>query len=106
VTKQQKRRIVDYSPTIFDAVDEVIKYLNQIKEKYPGKELFLEDEWTGYEDVSYEVSYYEEETDEEYQQRLKLEEAQRKYEEEQKQKNVARRKKEEEFFKLKRELGY
>lgn len=75
---------------LYGSLDEAIKYLQEVREKYPQAQ--LEEYWYGYEDMCLRFTYLRDETDKEFEQRKEM---QRIYEE-----NVKREKERE---KLKKE---
>lgn len=75
-TKQIKVRFLQSAETteIFTYLEDVIVYFQKLIDANPGKKLYLEDQWSGYEDVHYEIRYEELETDDEFNRRVDLEE--------------------------------
>jgi hypothetical protein len=58
----------------FDNIDDLIAKLNEVKEKHKDAvKVYIDCEWTGYEDVIYQVVYELEETEEEKQCRIRIE---------------------------------
>lgn len=55
---------------LYGSFDTAIKYLQEMKVKYPKGNLF--ESWSGYEDMEMKISYLRLETDEEFQQRVDL----------------------------------
>lgn len=83
--KKMIERIVNAeNDRLFTKLDDVIAYLQKMKNDHPGKTLFLDDHWTGYEDVEYRFFYSELETDEEHQSRVSSELQREQWEEERK----------------------
>lgn len=96
----------------FDTIDDLIAKLYEVKEKHKDAHtVYIDCEWTGYEDVEYQVCYELEETEEEKQTRLSIErterEVRRRYEEDQQRKKEWRElveKKEKELSDLKERM--
>jgi len=52
--------------TLFGEINQVISYLNSIKSRYKnGESIYLNQEWSGYEDNYFEIVVERQETDEE-----------------------------------------
>jgi hypothetical protein len=89
---------------LYGNIDGAIKYLQEIKEKYPS-DIVLDEHWTGYEDMTMRFVYCRDETDEEYNRRLADEAAKaeifRRAQIEEKAKNERRK----EYERLSREFG-
>ena len=106
----RRQKVLRYEPLNYKkmtgSVEEVIKHLQEVLEKHPGKELVLGYETDSYYGVEgFNVCWHEMETDEEFQLRKekvrkKEEEARRAQEEEQE-----RAKDVKEYERLKRKLG-
>jgi hypothetical protein len=70
------KRINADESRLFTDLDDVIKYLQTVRDGYKNKRISLKQVWSGYEDCYLEFVYEEEESDEEYTKRMSdLEEA-------------------------------
>lgn len=83
---------------------EAAEYLTQLAKSLP-KDAYIEEHWTGYEDMEIRVVSFRPETDEEYRGRKKQEEWQREYEEKEQARKAERDRRREEYLRLKKEFG-
>lgn len=88
-----------------ETVDDTIAFLNDLRSKHPDKVIYIDDHWTGYEDVEYRFIYYSDETEEEYTDRQEV--LRRLQEKEDKEKSDQERRKSDlnEYNRLKKKLG-
>jgi hypothetical protein len=99
------RQIVLEQDRLFNDIDKVIQYLNELKNKYKGKNLSITDVWTGYEDVHYVAEYQEEETDDEYNERVEYNEMIQKEREAERKREASIKKKKAQIEKLQKEIS-
>lgn len=76
---------------IFNEIDEVIKFLQDQKKKFPNKKLFVKDTTYSYDTTTAAIIYDDLETDKEYNARLELEHYKRLREEEKERELTARK---------------
>ena len=96
----------EYSEVFGLDIRKAAEYLIKIADEHKDKEIYLEENWTGYEDMEMKMYFMSPETNEEYNDRIAHEKemkerAQRAWEQEQE-----RDKKIAEYNKLKSELGF
>lgn len=90
---------------LYGPIPGAIKYLQEIANQFPGIDITLYENWTGYEDMSMIFLYSRLETDEEFNVRLEQEAYAAKLAAEKNQRDAVRREKEKQFEQLRRELG-
>jgi len=90
---------------LYASLSEAIKYLQEVKNKFPNLNISLSEEWTGYEDMHMIFSYTREETDEEFKTRLEELEEQEKRKLEASKKETARQELQNKIKSLQQELS-
>ena len=90
---------------LYGSLDEAIRYLTEIRDKYQGTDISLDEHWTGYEDMAMTFCFTREETDEEFAKRLEKEEIERHVRERAEAQRKARERDLAEYKRLKNRLG-
>lgn len=103
-TKIEERFNVDKN-RLYGNLNDTIKYLQEIKEKYSGIDIRLDEHWTGYEDMDMTFVYNRDETREETLTRLEIEEQNQRYAREQRKREETRKADLAELKRLREKLG-
>jgi pyridoxine/pyridoxamine 5'-phosphate oxidase len=87
-------------------IDDAIQYLQEMKAKYAGYKISLDEHWTGYEDMQMTFVFWRDENDEEYNRRMEMKRAreEREREEEERKRNETRARKLAQIAKLQEDL--
>ncbi len=74
--KEYIRKTIDLDDDVlFGEINSVIKFLSGVRDQYKnGESVYLNQEWSGYEDTYFEIVVERLETDKEYKERIKKEE--------------------------------
>jgi hypothetical protein len=99
---EEKRKLVE---VLYGSLHDAITYLQEIKEQYKDTNIYLDEHWTGYEDMCMRFVYTRLENDEEYDRRIAHEKAMKKIHEDQRREEEQRKKDMKELNRLKSKLG-
>jgi hypothetical protein len=90
---------------LYGNIDGAIKYLEEIRDKFKGTNITLDEHWTGYENMEMNFLWTRLETDEELASRLEQEERRRQYAQQEAAREKARQRDLTEYYRLKRMYG-
>lgn len=90
---------------LYGPLPDAAKYLLEVAAGYPGSDIHLTENWTGYEDMNMQFEYSREETDKECAARTERDRLVRQMAAEHAARSAVLRDKEKQYEKLRRELG-
>jgi hypothetical protein len=107
--KDKKQRVeetvdCDYN-RLCGNIDEAIRYLTEIRDRYVGTDISFSADTTGYDDIELSFVFTRDETDEELSRRLAIEAQERRWAEEERKRKCQRTKDEAQFKRLAQKLG-